>query len=160
MGSGLRAALLMMVVAGVVQGQDYSGTMLCQCECATDCTSGDSVYCNCPEPAFACAPGFTQVCPLDAGACPAGMSRSVLEVVLPQRPPQRQQQRQRHQHFLPRLSTLGKLSAERSNTSVIWRSLTWMTAARSHRSNQVVLPRNPNAPKAFQSQLTPQTDAL
>merc|ERR1711973_989587 len=72
--SGLRAALLMMVVAGVVQAQDYSGTMQCQCECASDCTSGDSVTCDCPEPAYACDPGFTQVCPLDAGACPAGMS--------------------------------------------------------------------------------------
>merc|ERR1711942_134648 len=72
--SSLWAALLIMVVAGVVRGQDYSGTMQCQCECANDCTSGDSVTCNCPEPAFACAPGFTQVCPLDAGACPAGMS--------------------------------------------------------------------------------------
>merc|ERR1711928_114483 len=72
--SGLWAALLMMVVIGVVQGQDYSGTMQCQCECASDCTSGDPVTCDCPEPAFACAPGFTQVCPLTAGACPAGMS--------------------------------------------------------------------------------------
>merc|ERR1711887_200890 len=72
--SGLWAALLMMVVIGVVQGQDYGGTMQCQCECASDCTSGDPVTCDCPEPAFACAPGFTQVCPLTAGACPAGMS--------------------------------------------------------------------------------------
>merc|ERR1712037_515266 len=55
--SGLLAALLVMVV----RGQDYSGTMQCQCECASDCTSGDSVTCDCPEPAFACAPGFTQV---------------------------------------------------------------------------------------------------
>merc|ERR1712226_1643027 len=62
----------MALVAG--QGQDYSGTMQCQCECGSDCTSGDSVTCDCPEPAFACAPGFTQVCPLDAGACPTGMS--------------------------------------------------------------------------------------
>merc|ERR1711936_781105 len=46
----------------------------CQCECGSDCTSGDLVTCDCPEPAFACAPGFTQVCPLDAGACPTGMS--------------------------------------------------------------------------------------
>merc|ERR1711971_466162 len=61
--SGLWAALLMMVVTGVVQGQDYSGSMQCQCECASDCTSGDPVTCDCPEPAFACAPGFTQVCP-------------------------------------------------------------------------------------------------
>merc|ERR1711931_597526 len=66
--SGLLAALLVLVV----QGQDYSGTMQCQCECANDCTSGDSVTCDCPEPAFACAPGFTQVCPLDAGECPGG----------------------------------------------------------------------------------------
>merc|ERR1712179_133352 len=44
--SGLLAALLVMVV----RGQDYSGTMQCQCECASDCTSGDSVTCDCPEP--------------------------------------------------------------------------------------------------------------
>ena len=31
-----------------------------QCSCASDCTSGDSVTCDCPEPAYACAPGFTQ----------------------------------------------------------------------------------------------------
>jgi len=72
--SGLWAAFLMTVVTGVVQGQDYSGNMQCECECASDCTSGDPVTCDCPEPAFACAPGFTQVCPLSAGACPAGMS--------------------------------------------------------------------------------------
>jgi len=72
--SGLWAALLLLMALVAVQGQDYSGTMQCQCECGSDCTSGDSVTCDCPEPAFACAPGFTQVCPLDAGACPTGMS--------------------------------------------------------------------------------------
>merc|ERR1711872_57070 len=73
--TGLSVALLLAtLLVMVVQGQDYSGTMQCQCECANDCTSGDSVTCDCPEPAFACAPGFTQVCPLDAGACPTGMS--------------------------------------------------------------------------------------
>merc|ERR1712130_632792 len=72
--SGLWAALLMMVFVGMVQGQDYSGTMQCSCDCASDCASGDPVTCDCPEPAYACAPGFTQVCPLSAGACPTGMS--------------------------------------------------------------------------------------
>merc|ERR1712130_885298 len=72
--SGLWAALLMMVFVGVVEGQDYSGTMQCSCDCASDCASGDPVTCDCPEPAYACAPGFTQVCPLSAGACPTGMS--------------------------------------------------------------------------------------
>merc|ERR1712037_988830 len=93
--SGLWAALLLMMALVAVQGQDYSGTMQCQCECGSDCTSGDSVTCDCPEPAFACAPGFTQVCPLDAGACPRECHQSALEVVLLQRPPQRQQQRHR-----------------------------------------------------------------
>merc|ERR1719391_1946723 len=78
--------------------------------------------------------------------------QSALEVELPQRQQQQQQQRQRRQHCSQRLLTLGKLSVERGNTSVIWRSLTWMTAALYHRSNQVALPRNPNAPKGVQSQ--------
>merc|ERR1711972_178973 len=73
--SGLSVALLLATVLTTVHSQDMmSGTMQCQCSCASDCTSGDSVTCDCPEPAYACAPGFTQVCPLDAGACPAGMS--------------------------------------------------------------------------------------
>merc|ERR1719411_2294385 len=73
--SGLSVALLLATVLRTVHSQDMmSGTMQCQCSCASDCTSGDSVTCDCPEPAYACAPGFTQVCPLEAGACPAGMS--------------------------------------------------------------------------------------
>merc|ERR1712168_1792176 len=63
------------MVPTTVHSQDMmSGTMQCQCSCASDCTSGDSVTRDCPEPAYSCAPGFTQVCPLDAGACPACMS--------------------------------------------------------------------------------------
>merc|ERR1712240_829206 len=72
--SGLSVALLLAVLTTVHSQDMMSGTMQCQCSCASDCTSGDSVTCDCPEPAYACAPGFTQVCPLDAGACPAGMS--------------------------------------------------------------------------------------
>merc|ERR1711990_538375 len=72
--TGLSVALLLAALTTVHSQDMMSGTMQCQCECASDCTSGDSVICDCPEPAFACAPGFTQVCPLDAGACPAGMS--------------------------------------------------------------------------------------
>merc|ERR1712107_405047 len=56
--SGLSVALLLATVSTTVQGQDMmSGTMQCQCSCASDCTSGDSVTCDCPEPAYACAPG-------------------------------------------------------------------------------------------------------
>merc|ERR1711962_9758 len=72
--SGLSVALLLAALPRVHSQDMMSGTMQCQCSCASDCTSGDSVTCDCPEPAYACAPGFTQVCPLDAGACPAGMS--------------------------------------------------------------------------------------
>merc|ERR1712168_1498568 len=111
--SSLWAALLIMVVTGVVRGQDYSGTMQCQCECANDCTSGDPVTCDCPEPAFACAPGFTQVVPSTRVRALLECHQSALEVELPQRPQQQQQQRQHRQHCSQRLLTLGKLSVER-----------------------------------------------
>merc|ERR1712211_193925 len=62
--SGLSVALLLATVSTTVQGQDMmSGTMQGQCSCASDCTSGDSVTCDCPEPAYACPPGMSPKCP-------------------------------------------------------------------------------------------------
>merc|ERR1712002_15165 len=88
--SGLSVALLLATVLTTVHSQDMmSGTMQCQCSCASDCTSGDSVTCDCPEPAYACAPGFTQVCPLMLEPALLECHLSALEAGLLQ---QRQQQ--------------------------------------------------------------------
>merc|ERR1712055_543071 len=116
--SGLWAALLMMVVIGVVQGQDYSGTMQCQCECASDCTSGDPVTCDRPEPALLVHRDLHKCVPSQRVLAQLECHPSALEVVLPQRPPQQQQQRQHHQQLSPRPLTLGKLNAGRLNTNV------------------------------------------
>merc|ERR1712198_87886 len=111
--SSLWAALLIMVVTGVVRGQDYSGTMQCQCECANDCTSGDPVTVTALNPLLPAPRDSHKFVPLTRVRALLECHQSALEVEPPQRPQQQQQQRQRRQHCSQRLLTLGKLSVER-----------------------------------------------
>jgi len=69
------SCLLVAATIAVVVAEETDGVMKCQCSCdCPDGSSGCACDCDCPERGSTCAPGFTQVCPLTDGVCPAGMS--------------------------------------------------------------------------------------